>query len=363
MKILVVSNMYPSESDPSYGTFVRNFYEDLVARVGEASVRLVTIRGRRRSKAAKLGAYISFYARLLRQLLIRKYDLVYVHTVTFPTPALRVVSMFRRLPLVFNVHGDDVLPSNNFKTRLRDMSRPLVACARMIVAPSEYFKGVVCDVFSGIDPDKIVVSPSGGLNKKFYTGSVSPRPVDGSRPVVLGFVSRIDSGKGWETYLEALSSLRKQGMECRGIIAGGGAQAALLRREIERMELGEVVDYRGPVSQDVLARLYHEFDLFVFPSMRRAESLGLVGLEAMAAGVPVVACSMAGPSGYVQPGRNGYLFEPGSSKDLAEKIKLFMNLTPEQRMQMAARAYEDSLPYETTLVSERLYKDILKVLQ
>lgn len=363
MKILVVSNMYPSESDPAYGTFVRNFYEDLTARSGESSIRLVTIKGRRRSKAAKLGAYVSFYARLLGQLLFRKYDLVYVHTVTFPTPALRVASIFRRIPLVLNVHGDDVLPSNSFKTHLRDMSRPLVRDARMIVAPSEYFKGVVCDVFTGTDPEKIVVSPSGGLNKRFYTGSATPRPVDATRPVVLGFVSRIDTGKGWETYLEAISVLRRQGLECRGIMAGGGAQATLLRREIERMELGEVVDYRGSVSQDVLARLYHEFDLFVFPSTRRAESLGLVGLEAMAAGVPVIACAMAGPSGYVESGRNGYLFDPGSAADLAAKIKQFMKLSPEQRTEMAVQAYKDALPYETSLVSERLYNEILKAAQ
>ncbi len=119
MNILVVSNMYPSARVPSYGTFVRNFVEDIKARNGGGAVDVCTIYGRRMSKLSKAGAYASYYLRLLWALATSRHDLIYVHAITFPSPALRLVSLFRHLPLVLNVHGDDVLPSNGFKRRLK----------------------------------------------------------------------------------------------------------------------------------------------------------------------------------------------------------------------------------------------------
>lgn len=356
MKILVVSNMYPSADDPSYGTFIRNFYEDLAARNRDGQTSLTTIRGRRRSKVAKLAAYASYYTRLTTRLLFGRYDLIYVHTVTFPTPALRLATLFRRLPVVYNVHGDDVLPSNKMKTVLRNMATPLLAKARMIVAPSEYFKGVVAEVFPAADRDKIFVSPSGGVNKGFFSRKTHVNT--GDTPLVLGYVSRIDPGKGWETYLQAIKKLKDNGIDCRGIMAGGGSQAGELRRMIADNGLADTVEYLGPLSQPELMDLNRRFDLFIFPTRRKAESLGLVGIEAMAAGVPVIASAMAGATSYVCNGRNGFLFTPGSADDLAKKIMEYASLTPQRKQELSDNAHSDAEEYETGVVSQRLFKKI-----
>lgn len=358
MKILVISNMYPSADDPSYGTFVRNFYEDLVRRNGESDTRLVTMRGRRWTKLSKLGAYARFYASALAALTVRRYDMIYVHTITFPTPALRVASWLRRLPLVLNVHGDDVLPQTRLKKRLKEMSRPLVAAARMMVVPSSYFARVVLDVFPEMDAGRVYVSASGGVDRKFF--ATEPKePSD--KPLTLGFVSRIDPGKGWAEFVQLVTMLRSRGIDCRAVMAGGGTQAGALRDAIAGAGLSDIIDYRGPLSQQDLIKVYREMDLFVFPTVREQESLGLVALEAMAAGVPAVASNMAGPTSYVRHGVNGYLFEPGNVGAMADSVSEWLALPPQARREMSREAIATASEYESRSVSDRLWKKLMEI--
>src|SRR5690606_8967444 len=88
------------------------------------------------------------------------------------------------------------------------------------------------------------------------------------------------------------------------------------------------IDYKiiPNVSQTELASIYNTFNLFIFPTYREAESLGLVGLEAMACGTPVIAGKVGGPMSYIQHGVNGYLFEKKDEQDLEAKIMEYYNL-------------------------------------
>lgn len=355
MKILVVANMYPSAKDPVYGTFVKNFFEQVDKRNIGGSTTLCTIRGRRMGKFAKLSAYISYYLRLTGRLIFGKYDLVYVHTVAFPTPALRFASLFRKLPLVFNAHGGDVLTSNRFKRFLRDMSRPLLKKALLIVVPSDYFRQVFISVFPEVDRHRIVESPSGGLNRSFFRRKKS-FPATGE-PLRLGFVSRIDRGKGWNLFIDLVIRLNRSGIVCKGTIAGRGAQTESMLKYIETCDASGMVDYIGPQSHDKLPDLYSSFDLFIFPTMA-SESLGLVGLEAMAAGTPVTASDMAGPKGYVVDGVNGYLFEPGNIDRLTDSVRKYAALSADEKLRMSDNAYRTATGYESEKVADELFERI-----
>ncbi len=355
MNILVVANMYPSESDPVYGTFVKNFTDSVRARNLGGRTDICTICGRRSGKMAKLKAYSAYYLRLAAKLLFSRYDLVYVHTITFPTPVLRLASFFRRLPLVFNVHGGDVLTSNRLKLMLRNMCRPLLDKACMIVVPSEYFRKVLEQEFPNLDSAKIACSPSGGISDKFYS-PVKNRPMAG-RQTVLGFVSRIDSGKGWELFVDLIARLRSEGVDCKGIMAGRGEQTELLRRYISASPAAQYIEYIGPKTPDELPALYASMDLFIFPS-QLSESLGLVGIEAMASGTPVIAADMAGPKTYITDGVNGYLFEPGNIDSLTACARCYLSLTDSEREAMCRAAFEHSLEYELEKVADDLYSRI-----
>lgn len=360
MNILVISNMYPSVADPVYGTFVKNFVEDIRRRNEGGGVDVCTIYGRRKGKLAKAAAYASYYFRLTMALASSRHDLIYVHTITFPILPIRLVSLFRRLPLVFNVHGDDVLPSNRLKKMLKRIAAPVLPKARMVVCPSEYFRGVLKAEFPALDQSKVFVSPSGGLKPQFY------RPKDRisgpDEPLVLGFVSRIDRGKGWNLFVDAVAELNARGIACRGVMAGRGVQTPQLERMIADKGMSGIIDYIGPQRPEDLPELYSSFDLFVFPTCL-SESLGLVGVEAMAAGTPVVASRLAGPTGYVIDGTNGFLFEPGNVDALVEAITGYARLDENGRRKMSEAARRKSLEYEAEKVGAELFEKIRSLVQ
>lgn len=353
MDILVVSNMYPSAKMPSYGTFVKNFVDDISRRNGGGVVDVCTIEGRRAGMAAKMKAYAGYYMRLLKALVTSRHDLVYVHAITFPAPVLRAVCAFRRLPLVLNVHGDDVLPSNRLKRCLKRLAAPLVGKARLVVCPSRYFAGVLAAEFPSLDPSRVFVSPSGGLVPQFYMDKRTVTPP--GAPLTLGYVSRIDPGKGWEMFVDAVDRLNREGVPCRGIMAGRGSGEGELREMIARRGLSGTIEFLGPQPQHSLPQLYHSFDLFLFPTMLRSESLGLVGLEAMAAGTPVIAARMSGPQGYVDDGVNGYLFTPGDTADMCRAVREYAALGTDVRMAMSRAARITAGDYEADRVGRDLY--------
>ncbi len=360
MRLLVISNMYPSETDKVYGTFVRNFVEDARRRNADGITELVTIRGKRKGAAAKAAAYVSFYSNALYKLLFKRYDIVYVHTITFTSIPLRVASWFRRLPLVFNVHGDDVLPETSMKKGLKRIAAPMLPKAMMIVSPSVYYRNVLREEFPSLaDYTNIFVSPSGGIGPKFYYDRPK-KPA--SQSITLGFVSRIDQGKGWKTLLDAVALLRQRGISCRAGIAGKGAQSDQLKNAIKEMNLGNYVEYIGPQSHEALPALYRSFDLFIFPTERRAESLGLVGIEAMAAGTPVIASRIGGPSGYIVDDVNGYLFDTGNANALADRIEKFHKLDEGMKLRLSAGALDTAGEYRTADVQKRLYDKLLSLI-
>ncbi len=93
------------------------------------------------------------------------------------------------------------------------------------------------------------------------------------------------------------------------------------------------------VADDELPSVYRSADLVVLPSLDRSEAFGIVLIEALASGVPVVASDLPGVRSIIENGRNGFTFETGDSADLAAKITLCLgdeNLR--LRMASAARA-------------------------
>lgn len=361
MRLLVISNMYPSANDPVYGTFVRTFFEEMSRRNCMGVNKLVAIRGKRKGVVAKLGAYWVFYARSLWSLLFGRYDLIYVHTITFPIIPIRIAAIFRKLPLVFNVHGGDVIVSSALKKVLKRLARPMLRIAKGIVVPSQYFHGVMESEFPEVPADRLIVSPSGGIPGRFY-GFSDGQPGDSfSECPIVGYVSRIDRGKGWDVYLKSIAELKKRGVACRGVMAGRGEQAESMLALRHRLGLDTEVDYLGAVSYEDLPAVYRRMDVFVFPTIRRGESLGLVGLEAMASGVPVVASRIGGPAEYVKDNVNGFLFEPGDFNDLSDMLQRIIGMGENERTVLRNNAYATALHYGSDSVNDRLYEKLLKL--
>lgn len=349
----MISPMYPSPKDPVYGTFVKTYMDNFVKLNHGGVTHLLCIRGRNHNLYVKAVKYLKFYSQILFHLIFFRYDVIYIHTITTTILPIRLVANFRRMNLVFNVHGADVITVSKKTERLKQMAIPLLYKSLMIVSPSEYYKNVVLKMIPGFLPNKIFVSPSGGVDLNKF------RPLGLEKSVVtIGYVSRIDYGKGWDLFVQLISLLKKNGYSVKGIIAGRGAEEEKLRLLVEDNKLSHDVSLIGPVAHSDLPMLFNSFDVFVFPSIRNSESLGLVGIEALACGVPVVGSNIAGIPGYVEDGVNGYLFEPGDVNDLYVKVVQYLSLSQNERKKMAEKARISAMRYDTISSMKELYNKL-----
>lgn len=347
--------MYPSVDDPVYGTFVEVFYNN-IKKANNETTDLVAIRGRYGFKILK---YIVFYLQILCSLLFSKYDLIYIHTITFPMPPIWMISKIRNLPLVFNVHGADLLEGGKIVQLLRKLGRKVVLSSKLLVSPSIYFKGKIRQLYPEYPPCNIFVSPSGGVDTSVFHPIVKSRENDTK---VIGFVSRIDEGKGWDIYIKAMYLLYKRNYKVKGIIVGRGSQVDSMRKLIAELEMSSVIDYIGPVPRENLPEVYSKFDLFCNASFREAESLGLVTIEAMSCGVPVVGSNMAGTAECIQCGYNGYLFNPSDTEDLSRKIVDYLNLSYEDRLQLSKNAIMSAKQFETHKIMDDMYRKLQTII-
>ena len=357
MKILIISNMYPSIKDPVYGTFVESFVKQMIDMNGYKSTKILVIKGRTNNIFIKFWKYFAFYLRIIINLLCYKFDLIYVHTITYPIPPIRIVNKFKYLPLVFNVHGGDVLTRSRVADMLKKQAIPLLKKSKLIISPSNYFKDILLSEFSFLTSDKIFVSPSGGIDSSFFfVNKLKP-----SSLFTIGYVSRIDNKKGWDTFIEAISILKSKGYVIYAYMAGRGNQTKDLVNMINNKSLNEYIEYIGPVPYNELPLLYSKLDLFVFPTQLK-ESLGLVGLEAMAKRVPVVGSHIGGLTDYLISGHNGFFFEAGNSKDLANKIEKYLLLSSDEKDIFRNNAFATACQYSSEKVKKDLYLKLKSII-
>jgi phosphatidylinositol alpha-mannosyltransferase len=177
------------------------------------------------------------------------------------------------------------------------------------IAVSEPAREVVGQYFEGpyeIIPNGIKVDRFAAVEPLDWVGDSCPR---------ILFVGRFgESRKGFKYLLRALALVQRQFPEARLVVVGTGKPDRFAGM-IERLGLGGV-DFAGFVSPSDLPRYYASCDVFCAPSVSR-ESFGIVLLEAMAAGKPVVASDIPGYAGVVTHDREGLLVPPKDATSLA----------------------------------------------
>jgi phosphatidyl-myo-inositol alpha-mannosyltransferase len=180
-------------------------------------------------------------------------------------------------------------------------------------------------------PGDYKVIPNGVDVPRFASAVPIARWQDGT-PNVL-FVGRLEPRKGVLDLLKAHRILRKTGSENRLLIVGSGPQEREARRYVATRGLQEV-EFLGRVSDAEKAQLFRTVDVYTSPATG-GESFGVVLLEAMAAGAPIVASDIHGYKGVVRRGREGLLVPPHEPKELAAAIARLL-ADPGLRAEMSA---------------------------
>ena len=192
-------------------------------------------------------------------------------------------------------------------------------------------------------PGDYKVIPNGVDVERFARAVPIARWEDGTRNVL--FVGRLEPRKGLLDLLKAFRLLRSAGCSCRLLIIGTGPQEREARRYVMTRRLGSV-EFLGRVGDDEKAALYRTADVFVSPATGR-ESFGIVLLEAMAAGTPVVCSDIHGSKGVVRRGREGILVPPRKPKAIAAAVmQLFGDPSLAAAMGEAGRQRAESYSWE-----------------
>jgi glycosyltransferase involved in cell wall biosynthesis len=343
--------MYPSPQNVRYGIFVKNFENAVKHEFNVVKVVLTKKNG----FFSKLLGYFSLYIRTIIALFrADKHDIIYVHFPLHLAPILWFLSFLNR-KIVLNFHGSDLIFDTAFKKLLGGFLKPLMNNNNLVV-PSNYYKGKIAENFQS-DPSRIFVYPSGGIDTKVFY----PNGVEKTAVFTLGFVSNFIKEKGWEVFLEAMSQIQDQNLiplfEME--IVGDGPDTVKLKNYLKQHNL-EAKITSNLLHQD-LAKVYNNLDVFIFPSFREAESLGLVGLEAMACGVPVIASKVGGPMGYIEDGVNGFLFEKRDVKMLREKIVEFYFKKEDEKLMLRENALNTAKQYDSITVNKTLLTYLVKL--
>lgn len=268
----------------------------------------------------------------------------------------------RALPWIVHWHADVSADMPDWRVRAayhvyRPFEQKLLGRAKAIVATSQPY----LDASAALTPwvDKIKVIPL-GIRDHGNEGGKSPEWPQATGLRILG-VGRLSHYKGFTILLEAMAKLPNS----RLILIGNGAEREALQAQALKSGIAHRVSFISDCEEADLQAAYAEADVFVLPSLDRSEAFGLVLLEAMRAGLAIVASDIpgSGVGQVVQNETTGLLVEPGNADSLVQAIdRLASNPVDRSAMGVAGRLrWEQHFTLrQSALAIVQVYQDSLE---
>jgi D-inositol-3-phosphate glycosyltransferase len=241
--------------------------------------------------------------------------------------------------------------------------KQLIDSCQGIIASTDRGKAELVRYY-GAAPDKISVVPCGVNTGLFHpvVKNLARERLGLKDDKILLFVGRIDPLKGADRLLEAMTYLRDF-PDLRLVVIGGDESS---RPEVEKLrrlaaELGITgrVTFQGTVAQKELPYFYSAADICVVPSYY--ESFGLVALEALACGTPVVAADVGDLKNIIQPGKTGYVVKGNDPLALADGIMRLLS-RPCREHESAGYIRSSVVRYRWMNIADRIIHELQPVL-
>jgi len=262
---------------------------------------------------------------MVKCLLKERADIIHAHNYCyFPAYSAALACQVSKVPMILTTHaGTESLLPNLRKLYDCTVGKFVLHSASHIIALTKQD----ADYFISLDakPEKLSIIPN-GVDEKFLShignGDDFKKKYNIEGDVIL-FVGRLSRQKGLEYLLKAMPKILKENRDAVLVIVGEdfGIKARLTILATQ-LKIENHVIFTGSLPNELLLAAYDACEVFVLPSI--CEPFGIVVLEAMARGKPIVATNLGAARNLIQDGLNGFLVEPKKPDQIAEKVSLLL---------------------------------------
>ena len=210
---------------------------------------------------------------------------------------------------------------------------------------------VLCHPYQVPDPQALV---SSAASVELHARTIQDRPIR------FLFVGRVTSRKGIKPLIQACEQLQAAGMENFQLtVIGDGQQRSELQERTHNGPLHDRVEWLGRIPYNQLGQYFQASDVFVFPTLE--DIWGMVLLEAMVFGKPVICSKLAGAAeSMVVENQNGFLIDPRDMNDIVEKMRRFIE-QPDRIAPMGIAAYKTVTQYTPETATQFLLNTLERV--
>lgn len=236
---------------------------------------------------------------------------------------LSSVALEYHIPVVVTCHGSDIMGYEHLP-QFRDMMRKVTNGCKKIIVISNSSKKIISNIFKE-DKEKIITISNGYDKNLFYRANYDKREIlkefniNKEFTKIVCFAGRLARNKGVDLLLQAAKCYEKD--DVLTLIAGSGEEYHNLNKMKEELGLNNIV-FLGNQNYDNLRKMYNISDVCAVPS--RKEAFGLVALEAIACGTPVVAINQGGIPDFVNE-KVGILVQKEEVNKLGQVIQKVLN--------------------------------------
>lgn len=292
--------------------------------------------------------------RLFRTLIRENFDVVHTH---IPTPwsadISALASMLKRKPLCVTYHNDltgkgvNSVIAHLYNSTLLHLV--LWRATTIVVTQPKYTE---YSSHLKLHKGKIVIIPP-GVTEPIHSGGLE-RKTD-----CVFFMSVLDKHhdyKGLEVLLRAMTKVRTKRPNAKLLIGGGGESICKYELLAERLGIIDSVEFLGTLSDQELADTYRASSIFVLPSLNKLEGFGIVALEALSFGTPVITTHVAGSSEFISRNRAGLIVPPADINALSNAILNLLEDRGEARLMGERGAVAVSQEFSWDSIARQIIK-------
>lgn len=307
----------------------------------------------------KLRSLISMPSMIIKALRM-DYDIIHAH-ITYPSAIIAyIINKIKKTPYIVTCQGDELLdyPEGRELEYIKPGLAIALRNAAKVHSISNAIKNSLINNFN-VPKEKIEVIPNGVDLKKFKPEPRIDLKKEFNTNFVLINVSRLSPKNNIAKTIEAVKIVHEKYTDFKYLIVGDGEEKDNLEKLINKLGLNSAVILTGWIKHDELPAYIAGSDAFIRTSV--TEGLGIVFLEAMACGTPVIASRVQGILDIVEDYKTGLLVEPNDANQIANKIMEIIE-NDDLRKRLSENGLNFVRNFDWVKICERtekLYNDVL----